>query len=68
MLARKQRKMIILVSSIVITLLIIIGILSILFVKTDMFKPNSKLFIKYTGENIKNIKELLEFKTSTNLA
>lgn len=64
MLARKQRKMIILVSSIVITLLIIIGILSVLFIKTDMFKPNSKLFIKYTGENIQNIKELLEFKTS----
>ena len=62
MLARKQRKMMIIVSSIIITLLIIIGILSVLFIKTDMLMQNSKMFIKYTGENLQKIEEIVEFK------
>ena len=62
MLARKQRKMMIIVSSIIITISIIAVIIGILYLKTDMFKPSSKLFIKYISQNIENVKPIFNFE------
>ena len=62
MLARKQRKMMIMVSSIIITISIIAVIIGILYLKTDMFKPSSKLFIKYISQNIENVKPIFNFE------
>ena len=67
---QKTRKIIIIIS-IVILALLIIGIFTALYLTTDMFKSNEMLFAKYLGQNIENfdtikneffIDEVKEFK------
>lgn len=74
---QKTRKVIIIIS-IVILALLIIGIFTALYLTTDMFKSNEMLFAKYLGQNIENfdtikneffideVKELKEGKYSNN--
>lgn len=68
MLPRKKRKNLI-ITSIVIVLLVIIGILAYLYITTDAFKSNDTLFIKYLAQNfdmiaqIQNQNEMGEVKT-----
>ena len=54
MIPRKKR-ITILVISIVLTILIILGILGYLYMKTDMFKTKETLFAKYLMQNFENI-------------
>ncbi len=65
MLARKKRNMIIIITSIIITVMVIIAVFAGLYLKTDMFKPKSKLFIKYASQNIENIKNILSANQKT---
>ena len=55
----RKRKIVILVSSLVLVILIILGILAILYLKTDMFKSNETLFAKYMMQNL-NLVEILK--------
>lgn len=57
----RKKKIIILISSIVLVVLIILGILVTLYIKTDMFKSNEKLFAKYMMQNLNAI-EILKDK------
>lgn len=58
MMPRKKRR-VILVSVIVLILMIISAILIVLYLKTDMFKPNDVLFNKYATQLIDNMKIML---------
>lgn len=62
MIPRKKR-IVILVVSIVLTILVILGILIFLYLKTDAFKSKETLFTKYLAQNFENIEFL---KTENN--
>ena len=64
MLAQKRKKLIIIITTSVIALIAIIATLIILYIKTDMFKPNSKLFAKYIVQNIEYIDNILKSEPS----
>ena len=51
----RKKRITILVISIVLTILIILGILGYLYLKTDMFKTKETLFAKYLMQNFENI-------------
>ena len=51
----RKKRITILVISIVLTILIILGILGYLYMKTDMFKTKETLFAKYLMQNFENI-------------
>lgn len=55
----RKRKIVILVSAIVLVILMILGILVTLYLKTDMFKSNETLFAKYMMQNL-NAVEILK--------
>ncbi len=57
MIARKKKRVIIIIS-IVIIVLSIIGILVALYFTTDMFKSKNSLFAKYFLQNVGNIEEI----------
>lgn len=59
MIARKKRKLIIIIS-IIMTVLIIIGTIVALYLTTDIFKSKNKLFVKYLTQNISNIEEIMK--------
>ena len=50
-----KKRMIILVAIIILTILIIAGMLGVLYIKTDIFKPKETLFAKYLMQNFENI-------------
>lgn len=54
----KKKRMTLLISIIVAVIIIIAAILGILYIKTDMFKSNKTLFLKYLGKNAENIGKL----------
>lgn len=54
----KKKRMTLLISIIVAVIIIIAAILGILYIKTDMFKSNKTLFLKYLGKNAENIGNL----------
>lgn len=54
----RKKRIVILVISIVLTLLIILGILGYLYLKTDAFKSKETLFAKYLLQNFENIEFL----------
>lgn len=54
----RKRKIVILVSIIVLTVLIITVVLAILYLKTDMFKSNQTLFAKYMMQNLNAVEVL----------
>lgn len=55
----RKRKIVILISAIVLVILMILGILVTLYLKTDMFKSNETLFAKYMMQNL-NAVEILK--------
>ena len=57
MILRKKR-ITILVISIILAVLIISGIIGVLYLKTDMFKSNEKLFAKYLMQNFNAVETL----------
>ena len=57
MIATKKKKLVIIIS-VVLTVLIIIGILTALYLTTDMFKSNYSLFVKYLSQNINIIDDM----------
>lgn len=59
----RKKRIVILVVSIVLTILVILGILIFLYLKTDAFKSKEKLFAKYLAQNFENIEFL---KTENN--
>jgi hypothetical protein len=59
MVPRKKRRMAIIVS-IIVLLLISIGVFILLYINTDMFKSDSKLFAKYIGQNIENVETIIK--------
>lgn len=54
----KKKRMTLLISIIVAVIIIIAAILGILYIKTDMFKSNKTLFLKYLGKSAENIGNL----------
>ena len=54
----KKKRMTLIISIIVAVIIIIAVILGILYIKTDMFKSNKTLFLKYLGKNAGNIGNL----------
>lgn len=54
----KKKRMTLIISIIVAVIIIIAVILGILYIKTDMFKSNKTLFLKYLGKNAENIGNL----------
>lgn len=54
----KKKRMTLIISIIVAVIIIIAIILGILYIKTDMFKSNKTLFIKYLGKNAENVESL----------
>lgn len=54
----KKKRMTLIISIIVAVIIIIAAILGILYIKTDMFKSNKTLFLKYLGKNAENIGNL----------
>ncbi len=57
MLARKRRKLIIIISIIVVALILIATLIT-LYLTTDIFKPKDTLFAKYLLQNVSNIEEM----------
>lgn len=60
MLAKKKRKLIMIILGIVIGVIAIIATIIALYLTTDMFKPNSTLFAKYIVQNIDSMYAVLE--------
>lgn len=54
----KKKRMTLIISIIVAVIIIIAVTLGILYIKTDMFKSNKTLFLKYLGKNAGNIGNL----------
>ena len=54
----KKKRMTLLISIIVAVIIIIAAILGILYIKTDIFKSNKTLFLKYLGKSAENIGNL----------
>lgn len=54
----KKKRMTLIISIIVAVIIIIAAILGILYIKTDIFKSNKTLFLKYLGKNAENIGNL----------
>ena len=61
----KKKKKTLMISSLIVILLIIVSSLIILYIKTDMFKSNQTLFLKYLGENTEIIKEIEKISENT---
>lgn len=57
MMPKKKKKTIIIVSIIMLILILAITFI-LLYLKTDMFKSNQTLFVKYLGKNTENIDEM----------
>lgn len=57
MLPRKKRNAIVIISIILVVLIIVVALV-LLYLNTDMFKSNDRLFAKYIGQNVENIDAL----------
>ena len=62
----RKKRITILVISIVLTILIILGILGYLYLKTDMFKTKETLFAKYLMQNFENI-DILKIENNSEI-
>ncbi len=59
MMTRKKRRMLLIIS-IIIVISILLGIFIVLYINTDMFKPNANLFAKYIGQNLENVEAIYQ--------
>lgn len=57
MMSRKRKKLIIIISVIVVLIILTVSLI-LLYLNTDMFKPNAILFSKYMGKNAENVEEI----------
>lgn len=62
----RKKRITILVISIVLTILIILGIVGYLYLKTDMFKTKQTLFAKYLMQNFENI-DILKIENNSEI-
>ncbi len=63
MMPRKKRLAII-ISAVILVIILIVGILAFLYIKTDVFKSNETLFTKYFMQNFKIAETLIASDTS----
>lgn len=64
MIARKKRRMLMIVIPLIVVL-IILGIILAIYLNTDMLKSNKTLFLKYLGKNSENIETIQEILQGT---
>lgn len=62
----RKKRIVILIVSIVLTILVILGILIFLYLKTDTFKSKETLFAKYLVQNFENV-EFLKTENNTEI-